>query len=89
MTPSRLRFRSRPDGQLSGDELADRISTFGLAANERELEQFARRLAATGDSPTLTSIMLDRSAASIVRERAFARALVATHAGHRPLYHVA
>lgn len=89
MTPFRNRFRSRHDGQLTVDELADRISTFGLAASERELEQYARRLAAAGEVPHLTAIMLDASAPSIVRERAFARAAVAARGASLPLVHVA
>lgn len=88
MTPSRFRFRNRPDGQLTADELADRINTFGLAASERQLEQYARRLAAAGELPGLTSLMLDRQAPPIVRERAFARSAVAAR-GVLPLVHVA
>ncbi|HWL42565.1 MAG TPA: hypothetical protein VNQ73_06440 [Ilumatobacter sp.] len=87
MTP--FRFRNRPDGQLTVDELADRISTFGLAASERQLEQFARRLSAAGEVPALTSIMLDREAPAIVRERAFARAAVALDQGQRQVVRVA
>lgn len=89
MTPSRFRFRTRPDGQLTVDELADHISTFGLTASERHLEQFARRLAASGEAPSLTAVMLDRDEPAIVRERAFARAAVAVQAGRRAVVRVA
>lgn len=88
MTP-RLRFRPRPDGHLSADELADRISTFGLAASEPQLEQFARRLSATGAAPGLAAVMLDREAPAIVRERAFARAAVALASERRQFIRVA
>lgn len=89
MTPARFRFRTRPDGQLTIDELSDRITTFGLAASERQLEQYARRLAAAGELPNLTSVMLDREAPAIVRERAFARSAVASRGAALPLVHVA
>lgn len=89
MTPSRFRHRTRPEGQLTVDELADQISRHGLAASERELEQFARRIAASGDTPGLASIMLDRSAPAIVRERAFARTALVVRGSAWPLVHVA
>jgi hypothetical protein len=89
MTPSRFRFRPRQDGDLTVDQLSDRISTYGLAASERQLEQFARRLMAAGEIPHLTGLMLDRDAAPVVRERAFARAAVSLHNTRRPFSNVA
>ena len=89
MTPSRFRFRSRQDGDLSVDQLSNRISTYGFAASERQLEQFARRLMVAGESPHLTGVMLDRDAAPVVRERAFARAAVSLRSTRQPFSNVA
>lgn len=89
MTPSRFRHRTRPEGQLTVDELSDRITRHGFAASEPELEHFARRLAASGESPRLASIMLDQSSPPIVRERAFALSALAVRGSAWPLVHVA
>ncbi len=64
---------------MTPDDLAHALSTFGFGPNEHHVEHFARRLMAAGEVPHLTGIMLDRDAAPIARERAFARAAVAIH----------
>jgi hypothetical protein len=89
MNPPRFRFRSRQDSDLTVDQLSERISTYGLAASERQLEQFARRLMAAGEIPHLTGLMLDREAAPVVRERAFARAAVSLRNTRAPFSNVA
>ena len=89
MTPSRFRLRPRPDADLTVDQLSDRISTYGFAASERHVEQFARRLMATGQIPHLTGVMLDRDTAPIARERAFARAAVSLRNTGLPFSNVA
>ena len=58
------------------DELSHLVSTRGVAGAERELAEFAWRLARAGIAPTLTGVILDTDAPAIVRERAFARAAI-------------
>lgn len=93
MTPTRIRPQARTwwpaDQQVSIDDLLYAISTRGFAANEHHVEHFARRLMSAGQAPNLTAIMLDRGAAPVVRERAFARAVAALRATPRQFAHVA
>ena len=89
MTPSRFRRRPRRDADLTVDQLCHRISTYGFAASEGDVEHFARRLIATGQIPHLTGVMLDRDTPPVVRERAFARAAVSLRNTGLPFSNVA
>jgi len=69
------------------DELAHLVTSRGVAGTERELNEFAGHLTRAGIAPKLTSIILDRTAPSVVRERAFALSLAAArHAPAAPAY---
>lgn len=61
------------------DELAHLVTSRGVHGAERELAEFARWLMAAGIAPRCTSIIVDRAAPAIVRERAFARAAIEVH----------
>lgn len=93
MTPTRPRTPHRSgwpaDQQVSVDDLLHRISTDGFAAHEHHVEHFARRLMSAGHALNLSRIMLDRSAAPVVRERAFARAVSALRTAPRRVAQVA
>jgi hypothetical protein len=59
------------------DRLAHLIARDGITHHEVAVGRIARRAAAFGLAPTATSVLADRAAAPVVRERAFARVVAA------------
>lgn len=55
----------------TADDLAYRIAEFGPAKFEEELARFVRAAQRLGADPVLGSVVLDRSAPDVTRQRAF------------------
>ncbi len=62
---------------MQPNEVLQHISRYGVAASELQLEWLARQSVARHAAPAIVSLLTDRSAAPVVRERAAARTVAA------------